>query len=165
MFEVDAASFLVIVAVASLAGLTAALLERRLAVPVVVIELLLGIVVGPDVLGVAMPDSFIDFFANLGLGMLFFFAGYEIDFRRIAGQPLRLAILGWLLSLALAYTVGGLLALAGIVLSLLYTGSALATTAIGTLIPVLRDAGELPRALAPFCSPRARSASSARSCW
>jgi Kef-type K+ transport system membrane component KefB len=29
------------------------------------------------------------------------------------------------------------------VLSLLYTGSAMATTAIGTLIPILRDAGEL----------------------
>ena len=29
-------------------------------------------------------------------------------------------------------------------LSLLYTGSAMATTAIGTLIPVLRDAGEMP---------------------
>ncbi|HEX2070324.1 MAG TPA: cation:proton antiporter [Thermoleophilaceae bacterium] len=150
MLEVDAASFLVIVAVASLAGLTAALLEKRLAVPVVVIELLLGIVVGPDVLGIALPDSFTDFFANLGLGMLFFFAGYEIDFRRIAGRPLRLAVLGWLLSLALAYTVGGLLALAGVVLSLLYTGSALATTAIGTLIPVLRDAGELPTRFGTF---------------
>jgi Kef-type K+ transport system membrane component KefB len=148
--EVDAASFLVIVTVASLAGLTAALLEPRIAVPVVVIELLLGIVVGPDVLGLAMSDQFTDFFANLGLGMLFFFAGYEIDFRRIEGQPLKLAILGWIVSLLLAYTVGGLLALAGIVLSLLYTGSALATTAIGTLIPVLRDAGELPTRFGTF---------------
>jgi Kef-type K+ transport system membrane component KefB len=75
--------------------------------------------------------------------MLFFFAGYEIDFERIRGSPLRLAVLGWLMSLALAYTVGGILALAGIVLSLLYTGSALVTTAIGTLIPILSDAGEL----------------------
>jgi len=148
--EVDAGSFLIVVAVASLAGVTSALLEKRLAVPVVVIELLFGIVVGPDVIGLAMSDSFIDFFANLGLGMLFFFAGYEIDFRRIEGQPLKLAILGWLLSLVLAYTVGGLLALAGIVLSLLYTGSALATTAIGTLIPVLRDAGELPTRFGTF---------------
>jgi Kef-type K+ transport system membrane component KefB len=148
--EVDAASFLVIVVVASAAGLTAALLEPRIAVPVVVIELLLGIVVGPDLLGIAQPDDFTDFFANLGLGMLFFFAGYEIDFRRISGQPLRLAVLGWLLSLLLAYTVGGLLALAGIVLSLVYTGSALATTAIGTLIPVLRDAGELPTRFGTF---------------
>jgi Kef-type K+ transport system membrane component KefB len=75
--------------------------------------------------------------------MLFFFAGYEIDLRRIAGLPLRLAVVGWLLSLAIAYTVGGVLALAGIVVSLLYTGSALATTAIGTLIPILSDHGEL----------------------
>ncbi len=150
MVEVDAASFLVIVAVASLAGLTSALLQKRIAIPVVVLELLLGIVVGPDVLGLAMSDSFTDFFSNLGLGMLFFFAGYEIDFKRIQGQPLRLALLGWLLSLAIAYTVGGLLAWAGIVLSLLYTGSALATTAIGTLIPVLRDAGELPTRFGTF---------------
>ena len=75
--------------------------------------------------------------------MLFFFAGYEIDFDRIRGIPLRLAIIGWLLSLALAYAIGGLLPLTGLVLSLLYTGSAMATTAIGTLIPILSDAGEL----------------------
>lgn len=144
MFEVDAASFLVIVVAAAAAGVAAVLVEPRLAVPVVVIELLLGIVIGPDVLDIAQPDEFTDFFANLGLGMLFFFAGYEIDFRRIAGSPLRLALAGWAMSLALAYTIGGLLAAAGIVLSLLYTGSALSTTAIGTLIPILRDAGELP---------------------
>ena len=75
--------------------------------------------------------------------MLFFFAGYEIDFERIKGRPLKLALWGWLLSLLLAYGIGGLLAAAGIVVSLLYTGSALATTAIGTLIPILRDSGEL----------------------
>ena len=75
--------------------------------------------------------------------MLFFFAGYEIDFERIRGSPLRLAALGWGLSLVLAYGLGGLLELSGLVLSLLFTGSALATTAIGTLIPILSDAGEL----------------------
>jgi len=148
--EVDAASFFVIIFVAGLAALTAAVLEPRLAIPVVVIELILGIAVGPDVLGIAEADEFTLFFANLGLGMLFFFAGYEIDFRRIAGSPLRLAVIGWVISLLLAYTVGGLLAWAGIVVSLLYTGSALATTAIGTLIPILRDAGELPTRFATF---------------
>jgi Kef-type K+ transport system membrane component KefB len=88
-------------------------------------------------------DPFVAFFSDLGLGLLFFFAGYEIDIHRIRGQPLRLALLGWILSLTLAYAIGGVLAAAGIVLSLLYTGSALATTAIGTLIPILSDAGEL----------------------
>jgi Kef-type K+ transport system membrane component KefB len=129
--------------VAAVAALSVALLPRRLAPPVVVIELVLGIVVGPQVLGLAQNDEFTEFFGNLGLGMLFFFAGYELDFDRLRGRPLELAGAAWLLSLALAYGLGGALAAAGIVLSLLYTGSAMATTAIGTLIPILRDAGEL----------------------
>jgi Kef-type K+ transport system membrane component KefB len=108
-----------------------------------VLELMLGIVVGPQVLDLAHTDDFINFFSNLGLGMLFFFAGYEIDFQRIKGKPMKLGAWGWLLSVALAYGIGGALAAAGIVLSFLYTGSAMATTAIGTLIPILRDNGEL----------------------
>jgi Kef-type K+ transport system membrane component KefB len=143
MIDVDAASFLVIAAVAAVAALTVALLPGRVAPPVVVFELLLGIAVGPQVLDLAQNDDFTAFFGNLGLGMLFFFAGYELDFDRLRGRPLALAGAGWALSLALAYGIGGALAAAGIVLSLLYTGSAMATTAIGTLIPILRDAGEL----------------------
>jgi Kef-type K+ transport system membrane component KefB len=143
MVSVDSEAFLAIVAVAALASLSAALLARWLVIPVVVLEILFGIVIGPELLGLAEPDEFIDFFANLGLGMLFFFAGYEIEFDRIKGDPLRLAAIGWAISLALAYGLGGLLALAGVVLSLVFVGSAMATTAIGTLIPILRDAGEL----------------------
>jgi drug/metabolite transporter (DMT)-like permease len=60
-------------------------------------------------------------------------AGYEIDIRRTAGVPLRLAVLGWPMSLTLACGIGGVLAATGVVISLLYTGSALATTAIGTV--------------------------------
>jgi Kef-type K+ transport system membrane component KefB len=144
VIDVDETSFLAITVVAAVAALTVAVLPRNVAPPVVVLELLLGVLIGPDVLDLAQSDGFTTFFSNLGLGMLFFFAGYEIDFERIRGRPLTLAGLGWLVSLALAYGIGGVLAAAGIVLSLLYTGSAMATTAIGTLIPVLRDAGEMP---------------------
>ena len=143
MVEVDTASFLAIGATAALAATLVTFGGRWIFVPVVVLELLLGILIGPDILGIAEPDQFIIFFSNLGLGMLFFFAGYEIDFDRIRGTPLKLAMIGWLISLVLAYSIGGLLALAGVVLSLLFTGSAMATTAIGTLIPILDDAGEL----------------------
>jgi Kef-type K+ transport system membrane component KefB len=140
---VDSTSFLLVVLSAALAALAATALGPRVVVPVVVFELILGIVIGPQVLGLAQPDEFILFFQRLGLGLLFFFAGYEIDFVRIRGHPLLLAALGWGLSLALAYGVGGLLAWAGVILSLLYTGSAMATTAIGTLIPILSDSGEM----------------------
>jgi Kef-type K+ transport system membrane component KefB len=143
VITVDTDSFFAIVVVAAIAAVTVAFLPKQFAPPVVVLELVLGIVIGPEILDVAHSDDFVNFFANLGLGMLFFFAGYEIDFERIKGTPMKLGALGWALSVAIAYGLGGLLAMAGIVVSFLYTGSAMATTAIGTLIPILRDNGEL----------------------
>jgi Kef-type K+ transport system membrane component KefB len=139
----DPGAFLVVVAAGAVGGtLSAVLGARGVLVPSVVVELILGVLIGPQVVGLEVTE-FIRFFSALGLGMLFFFAGYEIDLKRIAGMPLRLALLGWGLSLALAYSIGGVLAAAGVVLSFLYTGSALATTAIGTLIPILGDSGAL----------------------
>ena len=143
MAKVDAGSFLAIVFSAALAAALVTATPRRYAPPVVVVELLLGIIIGPNFLGWAHADAFVEFFSNLGLGMLFFFAGYEIDFDRVRGQALTLAIWGWVMSVALAYGIGGVLEAAGFVISFLFAGSALATTAIGTLIPILRDEGEL----------------------
>ena len=144
VLRVDTGSFLAIVATAAVAATLSGIAGGRgVFIPVVVVELTLGVVIGPQALDLAQVNSFTDFFADLGLGMLFFFAGYEIDVARIRGEPLRLAIVGWLLSLVIAYTLGGVLAAAGVVVSLVYVGSALATTAIGTLIPVLSDTGEL----------------------
>ena len=140
---IDETSLLVIVATAALAGLVVMLLSPKLTIPVVVVELVLGIIIGPQVLDLAQVDPTTDFLGNLGLGMLFFFAGYEIDFERIRGRSLELGAVGWALSLVLAYGIGGILAAAGVIVSYLYTGSAMATTAIGTLIPILSDAGEM----------------------
>jgi Kef-type K+ transport system membrane component KefB len=118
-------TFLAIVAASAVAGtLSATVRIGGLGAPAVVIELLLGVVLGPHVLGFHV-SQFIQFFSDLGLGLLFYFAGYEIDLHRISGEPLRLALLGWALSLVIAYALGGLLAAAGVVISLLYTGSAL----------------------------------------
>ena len=78
--SVDVGSFLAIVAAAAIAGtLSAVVGARGVFVPVVVVELALGVVIGPQLLDFAQVDSFTEFFADLGLGMLFFFAGYEID--------------------------------------------------------------------------------------
>src|SRR4051794_9539810 len=142
--SVDTGSFLAIVVTSAMAATIAAVAGgRNLFVPVVVVELALGVLVGPQVLDLARVDGFTEFFADLGLGMLFFFAGYEIDLARIRGRPLRLGLYGWAMSLAIAYAIGGALAAAGVVVSLVYVGSALATTAIGTLLPVLSDTGEM----------------------
>jgi Kef-type K+ transport system membrane component KefB len=150
LIDVDTASFFAIVVVAAVAAMTVAVLPKRFAPPVVVIELMLGIVIGPHILGLAHSDSFIEFFSNLGLGMLFFFAGYEINFERIEGEPLKLGAIGWVISLLIAYALAGALEAGDIVVSGLYTGSAMATTAIGTLLPILRDAGELRTRFGPY---------------
>lgn len=141
--DIEPGTFLAVVACAALAGTLAAVAASRgLLVPVVVVELVGGVLLGPHVLGLK-PGEFMAFFSDLGLGLLFFFAGYEIELSRMLGSPLKLALAGWALSLALAYSIGALLAATGVVLSLLYTGSAMSTTAIGTLIPVLSDTGDM----------------------
>ena len=109
--RVDTGSFLAIVGTSAVAAtLVAVAGGRGLFIPVVVVELVLGVIIGPQVLDLAHVDAFTHFFAGLGLGMLFFFAGYEIDIARIRGEPLRLALFGWAMSLAIAYTLGGALA-------------------------------------------------------
>jgi Kef-type K+ transport system membrane component KefB len=149
----DTSSFLLVLAAAAAAPFLADVIGRihtGIVVPIVVVELLLGAIIGPDVLGLAELDDILEFLGQLGLGFLFFFAGYEIEFDRIRGAPLRLAVLGWLITLALAYSFAGALAAAGVVMSGLLVGSAMTTTALGTLIPVLRDAGRLDTRLGRF---------------
>ena len=142
MIHVDTESFFVIVLVAALAAVLVAVVPGRFVAPVVVVEIALGILIGPQVFDIAGADDFITFFATLGLGMLFFFAGYEIEFDRIRGRPLELGGAGWLVSIAIALVLGAVLEAAGVIDSFLYTGTALATTALGTLIPILHDQGE-----------------------
>ncbi|HTX32740.1 MAG TPA: cation:proton antiporter [Solirubrobacteraceae bacterium] len=139
-----------VVSASALAGILSAVARfRGAAVPVVVLELVFGVLLGPHVIGLHVTP-FLSFFSDLGLGLLFFFAGYEIDLHRIRGMPLRLGMLGWAVSLAVAYSVGGVLAAAGVVLSLIYTGSALASTALGTLLPILSDAGQMRTRLGTY---------------
>ena len=66
----------------------------RIRLPLVVAEIGLGILVGPQVLGWATAGPTIQVLANFGLASLFFLAGFEIDFPAIRGRPILLAALG-----------------------------------------------------------------------
>src|SRR5262245_36580209 len=112
----------------------------RIRVPLVVAEIGLGILVGPQALGWAAAGPTIQVLSNFGLASLFFLAGFEIDFPAIRGRPIILAGLGWLASLAICLGVGFGLQACGVVDSGLVVGAALSTTALGTLMPILRDA-------------------------
>ncbi|WP_291051955.1 cation:proton antiporter [Herbiconiux sp.] len=126
---------------AVLAPMVAALVGRVAKVPLVVFEILLGLLLGPSLLGWIPESDFTAALSEFGLAMLFFMAGNEIDFAAIKGRPLKRAGLGWLISLAGGLAIGLLLAPsfeAGV-----FIGIALTSTALGTIMPMLRDAGEL----------------------
>ncbi|MFE5548148.1 cation:proton antiporter [Streptomyces sp. NPDC056534] len=134
-------TLILIMAIAVLAPLLAYGVGRRLPVPLVIFEILLGILIGPDVLDWARPDALIDGLSELGLAMLIFLAGYEIEFGKVRGDTLRRSVWAWLAALALGLATGVLLG--GGYTKGVFIGVALTSTALGTVLPVLRDSGDL----------------------
>ena len=134
-------TLLVVSLVAVLAPVVAALLQR-LGVPQVVLLILGGVLVGPDVLGWGDPDS-IELISNVGLGFLFLLAGYELELELFRRRPGRLAIAAWLVTAAAALAVTGVLEAIGFVEAFVPIAIGLTTTALGTLLPILRDNGML----------------------
>jgi Kef-type K+ transport system membrane component KefB len=142
----DAGSLVLVLAAAS-AGAILSRLHRRIVLPTVVLEIVLGILIGPEGLGLAKVDSHIDFLANLGLVFLFFFAGLELIEHRVARRSLVRGTAGWAVSIAIGILVGLVLHQAGLDAEAWLLGVALSTTALGTLVPVLADARLLPTTL------------------
>ncbi|SED33282.1 cation:proton antiporter [Streptomyces sp. TLI_105] len=134
-------TLILIMAIAVLAPLLAYAVGRRLPVPLVIFEILLGILIGPDVLDWARPDTLIDGLSQLGLTMLIFLAGYEIEFGKVRGDTLRRSVWAWVIALGLGLATGVLLG--GGYTKGVFIGVALTSTALGTVLPVLRDAGDL----------------------
>jgi Kef-type K+ transport system membrane component KefB len=133
-------TLLIVPLLAVLAPILARGLSRWVRVPIVVFELLLGILVGPAVLGWAIPHAFIQTLSQLGLAMLFFVAGSEIEFGVFRGRTGRGAIVGWLISLAAGVGAAWIFVPGE---EAVIIGVALSSTALGTILPILRDAGEL----------------------
>jgi Kef-type K+ transport system membrane component KefB len=142
----DAGSLVLVLAAAS-GGAILSRLHRRIVLPTVVLEIVLGILIGPEGLGLAEVDSHIDFLADLGLVFLFFFAGLELVEHRVARRSLMRGTIGWAISLPLGVVVGLVLHQAGLDAEAWLLGVALSTTALGALVPILADAGLLPTPL------------------
>ena len=115
--------------------------------PAVVLEIVAGVVVGPSVLGWVEADLPVSIVAVLGLAFLLFLAGLEIDVHRLRGPVLRLALLGYLVTLVLGLGVGGGLDALGWVSSPVLIAVTLSATSLGLVVPVLKDAGRLDGAL------------------
>src|SRR5713226_8543639 len=97
-------SVAIVAVVALVAPLAVSFSSLRL--PAIVVEILLGIVVGPQVLGWASNDEPVQVLSLIGLAFLLLLAGLEIDFDRLRGRLLRLTAAGYAISFALALVVG-----------------------------------------------------------
>lgn len=141
-------SLLVIAGISAVVPFILGLTRIRVAGAVLLIAF--GILVGPQVLGWVQVDAAISLLADLGLGMLFFLAGLELEGKVLRGTSGKLAVSGWLASLALAVLLVGVLVWTGLVVDFLAVAIALTSTALGTLLPQLRDSGTLQTPLGRF---------------
>jgi Kef-type K+ transport system membrane component KefB len=143
MMDLDqAAPILWVLFLAVLAPVIADLFGKA-RVPVLVIEMILGILAGPDVLHLVSVTPTLETLSHYGLAFLFFLVGLELQLGRLWGRPLILATKGWGISLMTGLLIGFILKMADLVASPLFVGVALSTSALGILLPALRDAEEI----------------------
>jgi Kef-type K+ transport system membrane component KefB len=133
---------LLVVLTAAVCAPLLAELTARWRVPIVVFELLLGALVGPRGLNWANSTGFLEYLSAFGLAFLFFLAGLEIDFTNIRTE-MPLAVAGWLSALALGAFGALAMRSMGLTQSWIVVAIASSTTALGIVVPILRDGARL----------------------
>jgi Kef-type K+ transport system membrane component KefB len=108
-------------------------------VPAIVLEILLGIVIGPSVLGWVTPDLPVSILSLIGLAFLLFLAGVEIDGQRLRGRTLGVTAIAFAVSFAIGIVAGLALKGGGFVKSPLFIAIVLVSSSLGVIVPVLKD--------------------------
>lgn len=141
--------FLPLLLVLLLAFVVPLLLQRARWIPLVVGEILVGLLIGPSGLDLIRPDMTLDFLAEIGLALLMFLSGLEIDFSLLTQAPggvrryrLRaIAAFSFLLTLLLAGGTGLFLVRLGVARDAVMIALILSTTSLGVVVPVLKERG------------------------
>jgi Kef-type K+ transport system membrane component KefB len=153
--ETESPSFAPLLIITALAAFIPLVTDRLkvLPIPVIVGEILVGILLGESGLGIIRESSYLTFLAEFGFVYLMFLSGLEIDFSRLRsneltarrggalGNPINLGLAVFAGTVALAFLISLLLGVAGMVKSPLIMALILSTTSVGVVVPVLRDAG------------------------
>jgi Kef-type K+ transport system membrane component KefB len=138
MLAVHFTNLLIVVAVGLLAPLSLGFFPR-LRLPAIVLEIVLGVVIGPSGLAWVEPDLPVSILALVGLAFLLFLSGLEIDVERLRGPILKVTGLGFALSFAIAIVLGFGLNAGGYVKSPLFVAIVLVSSSLGVIVPVLKD--------------------------
>src|ERR671931_2210717 len=144
--EISFTSLAIVAATGFVAPLAIGLVPK-LRLPNVVVEIILGIVVGPSVLGWAKADEPVQIMSLIGLSFLLLIAGLEVDYERLRGRLLEVTGLGFVLSVALGLVIGLGLNAAGLVRSPLLIAIMFSATSLGVVIAVLKDADQVETSL------------------
>src|SRR5262245_2996408 len=139
-------NLLIVVAAGLLAPLALGFFPR-VRLPAFVLEILLGIVIGPSGLGWAKPDTPVSILALLGLAFLLFLSGLEIDVDRLRGRIVTVTALGFAVSFVIAILIGIALRAGGLVKSPLFVAIVLTATSLGVVFPVLKDSHTIDSSL------------------
>ncbi|MFL6173162.1 MAG: cation:proton antiporter [Marmoricola sp.] len=142
MPDVAFVNLLGVLVIAAIAPVVAAFLPR-LRIPAVVLEIVLGVAVGPHALDWLRPDLVVQIVALLGLSMLLFLAGLEVDVREWRGRLLGIVALGFGISLLIGWCAGLVLDAAGWISDPPLLAVTLSATSLGLVVAVLKDAGLL----------------------
>jgi len=149
-------SFLPLLIVIFLAFLVPIVLSRfrKFRLPIVVGEIIAGIVIGRSGLGwVQHHEVVLDLLAELGFVFLMFLSGMEIDFSNLGlftnkqksenqpASPIHLAAISFLLTLVLSTLIGLAFTGAGLASSPWMIALILSTTSLGVVVPVLKEQG------------------------
>jgi Kef-type K+ transport system membrane component KefB len=142
MSAVHFTNLLIVVAAGVLAPLASGFFPR-IRLPAIVLEIVLGIIMGPSVLGWVKPDVPVSILALIGLAFLLFLSGLEIDVHRLRGPILKLTAIGFAVSFVIAIVIGLGLHAGGFVKSPLFVAIVLVATSLGVIVPVLKDSGNI----------------------
>jgi Kef-type K+ transport system membrane component KefB len=142
MPDVTFENLLLVSVVAVLAPLVLGYLPR-LRVPSPVLEIAAGVVLGPRALGWVRADLPVQVLSLVGLSLLLFLSGLEIDARLLRGRALRWSLTGYAITLVLGLAIGLVLRATGTVSDPVLLAVTLSATSLGLVVPVLKDAGQL----------------------
>lgn len=135
----DFISLALIALVAAAAPIVASLIPKK-PIPETVLLLLGGALLGPCMANVIWLDDSVALLSDLGCAMLFLLAGYEINPQIITGREGRRGLATWGITLALAFAaVHAFTNVSANGLDGLAVTIALTTTAIGALMPILKE--------------------------
>ena len=133
-------SIFVVAAVAFLAPILVNL-APKIRLPAVALEIIVGVIVGPSGLGWLEIDLPVIVLSLFGLAFLLFLTGLEIDPARLRGRMGTISI-AFVASLALAVAIAYALQPVETIRNPLFVAIMLASTSLGLIVPVIRDAGE-----------------------